>query len=322
MNKTAQITSLNATGKKGRLSAFWKELKKNKWLFLLNAPAMIYVLINNYMPMLGIVLAFKNYSYSKGIFGSDWVGFKNFEYLFQSGDVYRITVNTIFYNVAFIITNILFQVAVAILLSEIRGKKFKKVSQTLLLMPYFVTWVVVGAVVYNIFNTKYGVLNTLITSMGGEKVAFMNKPELWPFILVIFNVWKGLGYGSVVYLAAITGIDQEIYEAAQIDGANIWQRISHITLPSIKSTIMVLLLLDLSRVVHGNFQMFYNLTGNNPMVYNTTEIIDTYVYRSLITTNNYGMSSAAGLYQSVLGFILIIGFNWIMRKVEPDSALF
>lgn len=274
------------------------------------------------MPMLGIVLAFKNYSYSKGIFGSDWVGFKNFEYLFQSGDVYRITVNTIFYNVAFIITNILFQVAVAILLSEIRGKKFKKVSQTLLLMPYFVTWVVVGAVVYNIFNTKYGVLNTLITSMGGEKVAFMNKPELWPFILVIFNVWKGLGYGSVVYLAAITGIDQEIYEAAQIDGANIWQRISHITLPSIKSTIMVLLLLDLSRVVHGNFQMFYNLTGNNPMVYNTTEIIDTYVYRSLITTNNYGMSSAAGLYQSVLGFILIIGFNWIMRKVEPDSALF
>ena len=307
---------------KSIVASFWHELKKNKYLFLLNLPAMLYVLINNYIPMPGIVLAFKKYNYGKGIFGSDWVGFKNFGFLFQTGDIYRITFNTIVYNVVFIITGIIFQVAVAVILSEIKGKYFKKVSQTLLLMPYFITWVVAGAIVYNIFSTNYGLINTILTSMGKEKIAFMNMPEIWPFLFVIFRIWKGVGYGAVVYLAAITGIDQEIYEAAQIDGANIWQRIFHITIPCIKPTIMVLLLLDLSKVIHGDFQMFFNLTGNNPTLYKVSDIIDTYVYRSLIQTQNFGMSSAAGLYQSVLGFVLIIVFNAIMRKVHPESALF
>lgn len=283
---------------KSIVASFWHELKK------------------------GIVLAFKKYNYGKGIFGSDWVGFKNFGFLFQTGDIYRITFNTIVYNVMFIITGIIFQVAVAVILSEIKGKYFKKVSQTLLLMPYFITWVVAGAIVYNIFSTNYGLINSILASMGKEKIAFMNMPEIWPFLFVIFRIWKGVGYGAVVYLAAITGIDQEIYEAAQIDGANIWQRIFHITIPCIKPTIMVLLLLDLSKVIRGDFQMFYNLTGNNPTLYKVSDIIDTYVYRSLIHTQNFSMSSAAGLYQSVLGFVLIIVFNAIMRKVHPESALF
>ena len=283
---------------KSIVASFWHELKK------------------------GIVLAFKKYNYGKGIFGSDWVGFKNFGFLFQTGDIYRITFNTIVYNVMFIITGIIFQVAVAVILSEIKGKYFKKVSQTLLLMPYFITWVVAGAIVYNIFSTNYGLINSILASMGKEKIAFMNMPEIWPFLLVIFRIWKGVGYGAVVYLAAITGIDQEIYEVAQIDGANIWQRIFHITIPCIKPTIMVLLLLDLSKVIRGDFQMFYNLTGNNPTLYKVSDIIDTYVYRSLIHTQNFSMSSAAGLYQSVLGFVLIIVFNAIMRKVYPESALF
>ena len=303
-------------------ASFFHELKKNKYLFLLNAPAMLYVLINDYIPMPGIVLAFKKYNYSKGIFGSDWVGLRNFGFLFQTGDIYRITFNTVAYNIVFIITGIFFQVAVAVILSEIKGKYFKKVSQTLLLMPYFITWVVAGAIVYNIFGTEYGLLNSVLTSMGHEKIAFMNTPQLWPGIFVLFRIWKGLGYGAVVYLAAITGIDQEIYEAAQIDGASIWQRVFRITVPCIKPTIMVLLLLDLSKVVRGDFQMFYNLTGNNPMLYQVSDIIDTYVYRSLIQTQNFGMSSAAGLYQSVLGFVLILTFNGIMRKLHPDSALF
>lgn len=308
--------------KKSGIDSFFHELNKNKYLFLLNTPAMLYVLINNYVPMPGIVLAFKKYNYSKGIFGSDWVGLDNFGFLFQTGDIYRITFNTVAYNIAFIITGIIFQVTVAVILSEIRGKYFKKVSQTLLLMPYFITWVVAGAIVYNIFGTNYGLINSILSSAGREKIAFMNTPGIWPIMFVVFRIWKGLGYGAVVYLAAIAGIDQEIYEAAQIDGANIWQRVFRITIPSIKPTVMVLLLLDLSKVVRGDFQMFYNLSGNNPMLYRVTDIIDTYVYRSLIQTQNFGMSSAAGLYQSVLGFVLIISFNALMRKIHSDSALF
>lgn len=301
---------------------FLRELNKNKYLFLMIFPAMLYVFIFNYAPMPGIVIAFKNYIYNKGIWGSDWIGFKNFGFLVKSGALSRITINTVWYNLMFIAFDLVFQIGIAVILSEIVGKKFKKVSQTLILMPYFISWVVAGAIVYNILGTDYGIVNGILKSQGKEIIPFMNTPEIWPAIFVIFRVWKGLGYGSVVYLAAITGLDQEIYEAAEIDGANIYQRIWHITLPMIKPTVMVLLMLNLSKIIRGDFQMFYNLSGNNPMLYNVSDVIDTYVYRCMIQTQNFGMSGAAGLYQSVLGFVIIMVFNTIIRHIQPDYALF
>lgn len=300
----------------------WKELRKNRILFLMILPAILYVFVFSYLPIPGIVIAFKQYNYGKGIFGSDWIGFDNFGFLFQTGAIYRITFNTIVYNVMFIFFGLIFKVGVAIFLSEILGKKVKKLAQTMLLMPYFISWVVAGAIVYNLLSTDFGLINSILVSMGKEKVNFMNNPAIWPALLVVFKVWKGVGYGSIVYLAAITGMDQEIYEAAQIDGAGIFQRIFRITIPMLKPTIILLLLLDLGSIIKGDFEMFYNLTGNNALLYNVTDIIDTFVYRSMIQTQNFGMSAAAGLYQSVLGFVIVMTVNTIIRKIQPDYALF
>ena len=302
--------------------SFWKELKKNKILFLMILPAILYVFIFSYLPFPGIVIAFKQYNYTKGIFGSDWIGFKNFGYLFQTGAIYRITFNTITYNLLFIFVGLVFRIGVAIFLSEIVGKRLKKISQTMLLMPHFISWVVAGAIVYNLLSTDYGLINNILTGMGEERINFMNNPAIWPLLFVVFKVWKGTGYGSVVYLAAITGMDQEIYEAAQIDGAGIFQRIFRITIPMLKPTVIVLLLLDLGGIIRGDFEMFYNLTGNNALLYNVTDVIDTFVYRSMIQTQNFGMSAAAGLYQSIFGFVIVMTVNTIIKKVQPDYALF
>ena len=301
---------------------FWHELKKNKLLFLMILPAVLYVLVFNYLPMPGIVIAFKKYIYSKGIWGSDWVGLDNFRFLIKNGALARITTNTILYNILFITVDIVTQVGLAVILSELIGKKVKKVCQTMLLMPHFITWVVAGAMVFNILGTDYGIINSILKSQGKDVIPFMNKPELWPAIFVFFRMWKNVGYGSIVYLAAITGLDQEIYEAAEIDGANIFQRIRLITLPMIKPTIIIMLMLKLSSLIRGDFQMFYNLTGNNPILFDVTDIIDTYVFRSMTQTQNFGMSGAAGFYQSVLSFVIIMTFNTIDRKVEADYALF
>lgn len=301
---------------------FLNGLKKDRYLYLLILPAVIYVFIFNYLPMPGIVIAFKQYNYGKGIFGSDWIGLENFGYLFQTGAISRITRNTVIYNLFFIFFDIVFQVGVAVILSEIKGKYFKKVTQTLLLMPYFISWVVAGTIIYNLLNTNYGLVNGILSSMGREKIAFMNNPSIWPALFVFFHVWKGLGYGSVVYLAAITGVDQELYEAAQIDGAGIWQRIFKITIPLLKPTIVVLLLLSLGNIVKGDFSMFYNLTGNNALLYNVSDVIDTFVYRAMTQTQNFGMSAAAGLFQSILGFFIVLFFNKLIKMIQPDYSLF
>lgn len=308
-----------STKKKG---GFLKNLKRDRYLLLMIMPAILYIFIFSYLPLPGIVIAFKNFNYVKGIFGSDWVGFKNFGYLFQTGAIYRITLNTVVYNLAFIILDIIFQVGVAIILSELIGKKVKKVMQSMLLIPYFVSWVVAGAILYNILNTNYGLLNSILVSLGHEKVNFINNPSIWPALFIFFHVWKGLGYGSVVYLAAVTGIDQEIYEAAQIDGAGILQRIFRITLPMLKPTIIIMLLLHVGNIIKGDFGMFYNLTGNNALLYNVSDVIDTFVYRSMVQTQNFGMSAAAGLYQSVMGFVIVMITNTLIRKYNKDYALF
>ena len=301
---------------------FWYYLKKYRVLLLMLLPAVVYFIVLSYIPMAGGIVAFKRFDYSKGIFGSPWAGFKNFRYLFASGKAWMLTKNTFVYNLLFIFSALVLQVSCAVLLSEIQNRYVKKIFQSFLLLPYFISWVVVGLISYNLLNYEYGIVNRFLMTIGLEPVNFYSNPQCWKVILVFFNAWKGLGYGSVIYVAAISGMSQEMYEAAEIDGANIWQRITHITLPNLRPTIITVLLLDVSRIFRGNFQMFYNLVGENGVLFKQTDVIDTYVFRALINSNELGMSSAAGLYQSVLCFVFIMIVNTVVKKIDPDSALF
>ncbi len=296
-------------------------LEKNL-LYLMILPAVLYFFVFAYLPMGGIVVAFKQYSYSGGIFGSPWNGFDNFKFFLASGQAWNVTKNTLFYNIAFISVNMVLQIGTAIILSELVGGKIKKIAQSMMLLPYFLSWVVVGAIVYNIFNYESGFLNTMLQSFGFDKINVYMKQDAWKYILVFFKAWKDVGYGSVLYLAAITGIDQSMYEAAEIDGANIFQRINFITLPSLKPTMVTLLLLSISNIFRGDFQMFFNIIGSNGTLYKTTDVIDTYVFRSLMKMQEFGMSAAAGLYQSILCFGIILLVNKIVKSVDADYALF
>ena len=304
------------------MKAFMEEVKKNKALFVMAAPAVLLVLVMQYLPMSGLVLAFKNYRYDMGVFGSDWNGLANFSYLFSSGTGWLITRNTILYNLLNLITSQMLAVLIAIFITEMNGKIFKKVSQSVIFLPYFISWVIVGVFVYNIFNYETGLMNGLLTSVGFEAVNMYDKPGAWPAIICIFNSWKWCGYNSVIYIAAITGVDSEIYEAASIDGATIFQRIRAITLPSIKPTIITMLLLQVGRILRGDFEMFYQIVGNNGQLYNATDVIDTYVFRSLMQNSNIGMTAAASFYQSALCFIIIMVVNAVVTRIDADYALF
>ena len=304
------------------MKAFMEEVKKNKALFVMAAPAVLLVLVMQYLPMSGLVLAFKNYRYDMGVFGSDWNGLANFSYLFSSGTGWLITRNTILYNLLNLITSQMLAVLIAIFITEMNGKIFKKVSKSVIFLPYFISWVIVGVFVYNIFNYETGLMNGLLTSVGFEAVNMYDKPGAWPAIICIFNSWKWCGYDSVIYIAAITGVDSEIYEAASIDGATIFQRIRAITLPSIKPTIITMLLLQVGRILRGDFEMFYQIVGNNGQLYNATDVIDTYVFRSLMQNSNIGMTAAASFYQSALCFIIIMVVNAVVKRIDADYALF
>lgn len=293
---------------------------RTKWLMLL--PAAVAVILMCYIPMAGIVLAFKEYNYHDGIFGSPWVGLENFRYFFQSGKAFTTTRNTILYNIAFLFVNTFLEIVCAILLSELAGKWFKRITQSVMFLPYFISWVVVGAFIYNMLNYEFGAVNTLLRQLGMEPVDNYSKKALWPFILVAASAFKSVGYGTVMYLASIMNIDGQLFEAADLDGANMWQKIKYITLPCIRPTVVILFLLAIGTIMKGDFQMFWQVTGNNPMVLDVTDVIDTYVTRSLLNLQEFGMTSAAGLYQSVFSFILVLIANRIVKKVEPDYALF
>lgn len=305
-----------------KTNTFLRQLKQYRLLLLMLLPALIYFILFHYVPMFGVVLAFKTYDFQAGILGSPWCGWKNFEFLFASGKALKLTWNTFAYNAAFIVVGTVLQIGVAVILSELSGRYFKKICQSFLFLPYFISWVVVGTMAYNLLNYRYGFINSFLTSMGFKAINFYTKPQLWKYIIVAFNTWKGLGYGSVLYLAAITGIDAEIYESAQIDGASLIQRITHITIPCLVPTIITLTLLNIGGIFRGNFQLFYNLVGQNGLLYNATDVIDTYVFRSLMAISDFGMTSAAGLFQSVLCFVTIMAVNGIVKKVDSDSALF
>lgn len=296
--------------------------KRNRVLFLMLLPAVVYFIIFAYIPMTGMVLAFKNYNYIDGIYKSPWNGFKNFKFLFNGGKIFQVAINTFAYNIVFIAVNQTLQVVTAILLTEIGSKRFRKLSQSAIFLPYFISWVIVGGFIYNLFNYEYGSVNNFLQTLGKAPVDMYSNVGAWKYILVLVNAWKWVGYGSVIYLAAITGIDKEIYEAAAIEGAGKFRQIFSITLPLIVPQIVTLVLLDVGRIFKGDFQMFYQVTGNNPLLYETTDVIDTFVVRSLLQLQDVGMSSAAGLMQSVINFVILVSVNAVVKHFESDYALF
>ena len=302
--------------------SFLQTVKRHWLLLVMLLPATLYVLVFNYAPMTGLVLAFKSYNFNGGIYMSPWSGLENFNALLIGGKLGMATRNTLLYNIAFIALGVVFEMGSAILLNELISKAFKKTAQTLMFLPYFISWVVVGAIVYNLFNFERGVVNNVITHLGGEAFDLYNAPGAWPVLLVALKIWKGTGYGSVVYLAAITGMDQQMFEAATIDGANAWQKVRYITIPSLIPTMMVLVLLAIGNIFRGDFGLFYQTVKSSAVLQPVTEIIDTYVFKLLITDGRIGVSAAAGLYQSVLCFITINICNYLVKRVQPDYALY
>ena len=299
-----------------------KKLKRYVPLYVLAAPGFLYLLINNYLPMGGLVMAFKNINWQKGIWGSDWAGLKNFEYLFKTPDAFNITRNTIVYNVVFIIVNMIVALLYAILLSEIKSKLAVKSYQTIIMLPFMISMVIVSYLAYAFLAGDNGMINGLLAKLGKEPISWYSEPKYWPVILVVINCWKGVGYGTVVYLSSILGIDQELYEAAAVDGIKEMQKIRYITIPLIKPTIITLVLLNVGRIFYSDFGQFYQVPMSSGALINATSTIDTYVYRGLITLGDVGMSSAAGFYQSIVGFVLILVANAITRKFSSENALF
>ncbi|GAA0135088.1 sugar ABC transporter permease [Paenibacillus sp. YSY-4.3] len=301
--------------------SFLKELNKNRTLFLMIAPTLLFFIIFSYIPMIGVYYAFTNFDFEGGLFGSEFVGFKNFEFLYKSGILWNLTKNTVLYNLAFLIIGNIMQIVSAIFLAQLASKWFKKTAQSLMFLPYFLSWVLVGAFVFNMFS-DLGVVNTLLKQIGLQPYDFYLNSAPWKYIIVFFNVWKGIGYGTIIYLAAIMGISDELYEAAKIDGANIFQQIRSITLPLLKPTFILLILFSLGGILKGQFDLFYQIIGNNGLLYDATDIIDTFVFRSLTVNFDIGMGTAAGLYQSFFGFVLIMTVNYIIKKTREEYALF
>ena len=291
--------------------------------YLMTLPALIYIFINNYIPMFGIILAFKDYKIPKGVFGSKWNGINNFKFLFKSPDAWNITRNTILYNLVFIILGMVFAIFVAILLNEIKGKVGKNIFQTCILIPYLVSIVVVSYIVNAFLDGDNGFVNNhILNPLGLESVPWYESPQYWPFILVFVNLWKNFGYQSIIFVATIAGFDQGMYEAAAVDGANKWQQIWRITIPCLVPTIITLSLMAVGRIFFSDFGLFYQVPGpTSGSLIEVTSTIDTYVYRGL-KAGSIGMSAAAGLYQAVVGFILILTANGVTRKLSKEHALF
>ncbi len=305
-----------------RFKNVFTEIKRNKILFLMLLPTIIFFIIFHYVTMPGAYVAFVDYNMRDGIFGSEFIGLKNFEFLIRNGDLWNITQNTLLYNVVFLGLGNIIQIVFAIMLSEIGGKFFKKVSQSVILLPHFISFVIIGFFAFNLFNYNYGFANTLLESIGLERHEFYTDQGIWKYIIVAFHIWKSTGYGMIVYLAAISGISHDIYEAAYIDGASRFKRIRYITLPLLKPTFILLLLFGLGGILRGSFDLFYNLIGNNSVLFPQTDIIDTYVFRSLVGQFNFSLGAAVGFYQSIFGLVIVLAVNGIVRKVEPEYSLF
>jgi len=292
-------------------------------LFSMMAPGFLYLLINNYIPMAGLVIAFKKYNYSKGIWNSDWYGLNNFKFLFATKDAFIIARNTICYNLVFIFLGTFLAVAIAIMLNEMKSVMGKKIYQTCILIPYLISIVVVSYIVFALLSTENGVINnSILAPLGIKSISWYTQAKYWPVILTFVYLWKNFGYTSIIYYATVIGIDTALYEAAAIDGANKWKQIWHVTLPGLKNTIITLILLAIGRVFYSDFGLFYQVPMDSGLLFNATSTIDTYVYKALTQLNDVGRASAAGFYQSVLGFLLILFANYVVSKIDKDNALF
>lgn len=296
--------------------------KKDKQRLILCLPVIIHLFIFKYLPMGGIVLAFKDFRFDKGILGSDWVGFENFNFFFQSEHAWRITRNTVGLNFIFIITGLFVSVTIAIIMFEISKRLYVKIYQTTLILPHFLSWVVVGYMTYALFHHSYGILNKFLSSIGMESIMWYFRPEIWPFILMFISVWKGMGMSSIIYYAALMGQDKNLFDAAAIDGASKWQEIRYIKIPLLIPIMTILTILAIGNIFRADFGLFYQIPRNMSVLYPTTDVIDTFVFRALKDMGDIGMSAAVGLYQSVVGFILILTTNAIVRKIDEESALY
>ena len=304
-----------------------KQFRVRYWMpvYLMMLPGLVYLFINNYIPMAGLISAFKQVNFADGIWGSPWADpwYKNFIYLFKSKDAWIITRNTILYNFAFILVNNVVGILVAIFISDVASKKMKKLYQSAILFPFLMSIVIVSYIVFALLSNENGMLNnSILPFFGLEPVNWYSTPGAWPVILVLVNLWKGLGYGCLIYIAAIAGIDSSIFEAAKIDGASRFQLIRKITLPSLVPSIITLVMLSVSKIFFSDFGLFYQVPQNSGAIYSTTNTIDTYVYRALLQQNNPSMSAAAGFYQSVVGFILVLTVNALVRRFSEENALF
>ena len=308
--------------KRRGLAAFFHELARNKFLYFLALPGMIWFFVFAYLPMGGIVIAFQDFKAMKGITGSKFVGLKNFQFFFQSDDWIRIVTNTVFLNVLFIAFNTFTAVCIAIMVTELSGKWFKKITQSEMIFPHFLSWTVVAMFITAFVATDGGFINQILSVFGLGPVQFLASPQYWPVILVLLKVWHGAGFGSIVYMATISGINPDIYESASIDGATRFQKIRFITLPLLKPTIILLLILAVGGIFNGDFGMIYAIIGRNPALYPTTDVIDTYLFRAMMDLGDMSMSAAIGFMQSVVGFTLVVSVIYIAKKVAHESAIF
>ncbi len=300
-----------------------KNIKRWLPLYMMMIPGAIYLIINNYMPMFGLIIAFKQVNFAKGILESPWVGLKNFEFLFATDDAWIITRNTLLYNFAFIIINTVLGIVFAIFICDTISKKLKKVYQSAILFPFLMSAVSIGYVVFAFLSMQNGIMNKSILPLFGlDPIQWYNEPKYWPFILILVNTWKGVGYGCLIYISSINGIDPTYFEAARLDGATKWQQIRYITLPTLVPTIITLTLFSIGKIFYSDFGLFYQVPRNSGTLYSTTNVIDTYVYRGLMQLGNVGMASAAGFYQSIVGFFLVLISNGVVRKVSKENALF
>lgn len=301
-----------------------KKFDWKHWIpfYIMGLPGFIYLLINNYMPLAGLQIAFKNFNYRDGMWGSAWNNFQNFTYLFGSNDIKVILRNTILYNILFIVVGMILGVAVAILLNEIRSKIAQRFYQTVILLPYLMSMVIVSYLAYAYLAPESGMFNGILDALGLDKIDFYRESEYWPFILLFINQWKSIGFGMILYYSSLVGISKDYYEAAMLDGASKWQQIRHITLPLLKPTVITLLILNCGNIMRSDFGLFYQVPQNSGMLYNVTDTIDTYVYRMLMINNDIGVSSAAGFIQSVVGFALVLTVNAVIRRLDKDNALF
>lgn len=308
---------------RARATSLGRKRKTNWALISMMVPGAITLIVFNYIPMAGIIIAFKDINYALGILGSPWIGLRNFEFLFKTPDAWIITRNVVLYNFAFIVIGTIFSVGSAIALDRIRKRTASRMYQAIMFLPYFFSWIVVSTLVFSFLSTDLGVFNkALLPALGLKPVSWYIEPKVWPAVILFVYLWRYTGYNSVIYLAAITGIDGGYFEAASIDGASAWQQIKHITIPLVTPVIIILTLLAIGRIFFGEFGLFYQVPMNMGPLFPATNVIDTYVYRTLTNMADIGMAAAAGLYQSIVGFVLVLVSNLIVRKIDPERSLF